>query len=70
MRIVYPTTQQVMDSVEGINAGNSLPFPLANYRRQIHYMQPLLCTWNASKTGRDRHMPHIKAYPTLRSDGW
>lgn len=40
--------------------GGSLPFKETSYTKQAHYLNPLLHSWQAAKSGRDRAMPHIK----------
>jgi hypothetical protein len=40
--------------------GWSLPFRSTSYNKQAHYLDPLLHSWKAIKSGRERAMPHIK----------
>lgn len=43
--------------------GGSIPFKLTSYNKQAQYLNPILNSWAATKSGRDRAMPHIKVRP-------
>ncbi|ORZ27742.1 tyrosyl-DNA phosphodiesterase I [Lobosporangium transversale] len=60
--IVYPTAENVRMSFEGWTMGGSLPFRSTSYKKQAHYFKPLLHSWKAVKSGRERAMPHIKTF--------
>ncbi|KAG9325135.1 hypothetical protein KVV02_003552 [Mortierella alpina] len=59
--VVFPTADNVRTSLEGWTMGGSLPFQSTSYAKQAHYLNPLLHSWRAIKSGRERAMPHIKA---------
>ncbi|CAB4391691.1 unnamed protein product [Rhizophagus irregularis] len=65
IKLVYPTVENVSNSLEGWAAGNSLPFDHKNYLKQKHYMQKYLHKWKAIEAGRERAMPHIKTYSRM-----
>ncbi|KAF9111585.1 hypothetical protein BGX27_004728 [Mortierella sp. AM989] len=69
--VVYPTAENVRTSYEGWTMGGSLPFRPTSYNKQAHYFNPLLHSWKAVKSGRERAMPHIKTFTrvTSRDDG-
>jgi len=43
--------------------GGSIPFKSTSYNKQAQYLNPILHSWAATKSGRDRAMPHIKVEP-------
>ncbi|KAI3634895.1 hypothetical protein MIR68_007276 [Amoeboaphelidium protococcarum] len=70
MKLVFPTVDNVRNSLEGYDAGGSIPFDEKNWIKQRGYMQPLLHSWQASMSGRTRCMPHIKTFTRIReTDG-
>ncbi|CAI2166709.1 13450_t:CDS:10 [Funneliformis geosporum] len=66
IKLVYPTVENVRDSLEGWTAGQALPFSHENYLKQKYYMQKYLYKWKAIEAGRDRAMPHIKTYSRMK----
>eukprot|EP00535_Pseudo-nitzschia_heimii_P003839 CAMPEP_0197175128 /NCGR_PEP_ID=MMETSP1423-20130617/1428_1 /TAXON_ID=476441 /ORGANISM="Pseudo-nitzschia heimii, Strain UNC1101" /LENGTH=707 /DNA_ID=CAMNT_0042624203 /DNA_START=88 /DNA_END=2211 /DNA_ORIENTATION=+ len=76
LRIVWPTIEEIVTSVEGRNGGASVPGRTKNLHRD--FIGPLLHTWrsNSGSTndglgdgrcddlhfGKGRHVPHIKSY--------
>ncbi|RIA99624.1 tyrosyl-DNA phosphodiesterase I [Glomus cerebriforme] len=66
IKLIYPTVENVRNSLEGWAAGNSLPFNHENYLKQKYYMQKYLHKWKAMEAGRDRAMPHIKTYSRMK----
>ncbi|KAF9171792.1 tyrosyl-DNA phosphodiesterase 1 [Mortierella sp. AD011] len=69
--VIYPTAENVRTSYDGWSMGGSLPFRTTSYNKQAHYFNPLLHSWQAVKSGRERAMPHIKTFArvTSRDDG-
>ncbi|KAI1291406.1 tyrosyl-DNA phosphodiesterase 1 [Mortierella claussenii] len=62
--------------VESRKAGFCVVYPTAenvrtSYKKQAHYLNPLLHSWKAANSGRERAMPHIKTFSriTTKSDG-
>jgi tyrosyl-DNA phosphodiesterase-1 len=68
MSIVFPTVQEVRNSLEGYAAGGSIPFSSLTYEKQKAMMRPLLHSWNAEHCNRSRAMPHIKTFCRVRND--
>ncbi|KAI8349827.1 tyrosyl-DNA phosphodiesterase I [Mortierella sp. GBAus27b] len=60
--VVFPTAENVRTSYDGWSMGGSLPFRSTSYIKQAHYLNPLLHSWEAVKSGRERAMPHIKTF--------
>ncbi|KAK3820241.1 MAG: tyrosyl-DNA phosphodiesterase I [Benniella sp.] len=65
--VVYPTAENVRTSYDGWAMGWSLPFRSTSYNKQAHYLDPLLHSWKAIKSGRERAMPHIKTFTRVTS---
>ena len=65
IKVVYPSKQNVLDSLDGILGGGCLP-----YRRQIHQKQPwlrdYLHQWRSEKWSRTSAMPHVKTYSQVQ----
>ena len=61
VQVVYPSRQNVLDSLDGIFGGGCLP-----YRRNVHQKQPwlrdFLHQWTSDKWSRSKAMPHVKTY--------
>lgn len=60
LQFVYPTVSQVEASIEGIEAGSSIPVSSKNLQRE--HVLSRLYTWDARISGRQRAMPHIKTF--------
>ncbi|XP_062087520.1 tyrosyl-DNA phosphodiesterase 1 [Humulus lupulus] len=58
--IIWPSVEDVRDSLEGYAAGNAIPSPMKNVEKA--FLQKYWAKWKASHTGRCRAMPHIKTY--------
>ncbi|ORX83439.1 tyrosyl-DNA phosphodiesterase [Anaeromyces robustus] len=70
LKLVYPTVDNVRNSIEGWSGGNSLPFSNSNWQKQSNYMGKILHIWKAENSGRTRAMPHIKQHGgTLQKQG-
>ncbi|KAL7579337.1 hypothetical protein ACA910_014013 [Epithemia clementina (nom. ined.)] len=84
LKIVYPTVQEVRDSVEGYRGGASVPAPSRNVHKP--FLRPFFCHWSTSypaavsstrmsaRSARNpmhkgNHVPHIKTYFQLHEDG-
>ncbi|KAK9915663.1 hypothetical protein WJX75_002388 [Coccomyxa subellipsoidea] len=73
-RVVWPTVEEVKNSVEGWFAGCSIPGPPKNVLKtdkgsSTPILQPFLCNFDGAPAtaGRQHAMPHIKSY--LRHSG-
>jgi len=62
LKLIYPTVDNVRNSIEGWSGGNSLPFSNSNWQKQSNYMNKILHIWKAENSGRTRAMPHIKVH--------
>ena len=76
LKIVWPTVNEILTSVEGRIGGASVPGRTKNLHRD--FVRPLLHTWSSNSGGRNdtlvegrcddpqlgkgRHVPHIKSY--------
>ena len=60
MYFVWPTEEEVRQSVLGWASGSSLP----GYQKKVgaQCLQPLLCRFHAEHCEHTRIMPHIKTY--------
>ncbi|KAI8601656.1 tyrosyl-DNA phosphodiesterase-domain-containing protein [Dissophora ornata] len=65
--VVFPTAENVRTSYDGWSMGGSLPFRSTSYNKQAHYLNSLLHSWKAAKSGRERAMPHIKTFTRVTS---
>lgn len=60
IQLVYPTVNQVEQSSEGLQAGTSIPVRTKNLKRP--HITSRLHKWDASISGRDKAMPHMKSF--------
>lgn len=60
LRLVWPTVQEVRDSLEGWWAGGSIPGPHQNVTKD--FLVERYCRFGGAPVGRQRAMPHIKSY--------
>jgi len=65
LKLIYPTVDNVRNSLEGWNGGDCLPFSNSNWQKQSNYMGKILNVWKAENSGRTRAMPHIKTYTRI-----
>lgn len=68
LKLVFPTVEEVRNSLEGYDAGNSIPYDFKNHMKQA-YLRQHFHHWQAEKTHRSRAMPHIKTYMRVSADG-
>jgi len=68
LKLIYPTVDNVRNSIEGWSGGNSLPFSNSNWQKQSNYMNKILHIWKAENSGRTRAMPHIKTFTRIDND--
>ncbi|KAJ3080405.1 tyrosyl-DNA phosphodiesterase 1 [Rhizoclosmatium hyalinum] len=68
MALVFPTSTNVRDSLQGWAAGDSIPFANQNWEKQKSYLRPLLKKWAGTQAERDNAMPHIKTFTRLNED--
>ncbi|XP_071413789.1 tyrosyl-DNA phosphodiesterase 1 isoform X2 [Pithys albifrons albifrons] len=67
LHLVYPTVNNVRQSLEGYPAGGSLPYSLQTAQKQL-WLHSYFHKWSAEVSGRTHAMPHIKTYMRLSSD--
>ena len=70
LRIIWPTVDEIRNSVEGYHGGGSVCGKTKNVSKE--FLQPLYCHW--SNSGNDplqtaRHVPHIKTFLQPSHDG-
>ena len=80
--IIFPTVQEIRDSLNGYSSGSSIHLRTASsaQQKQLAYVNPLFHHWSSydndayQSAGRDRAAPHVKTYirfssePTTRDD--
>ena len=64
LELVWPSVEEIRDSLEGWFAGGSIPGYPDRIRKS--FLMPRYHCWDGSKAGRQRAMPHMKTY--LRYD--
>lgn len=69
-RLIFPTFQNVEESISGLISGLSLFFDRSKSsgKRQLELSMPHLHSWHASRALRDGVMPHIKTYARTNGD--
>lgn len=67
LKLIFPTMENVRNSLEGYSAGGSLPFSVENASKQ-RYMREYLCEWKSDGCGRSLASPHIKTYARVSPD--
>ncbi|VDO83333.1 unnamed protein product [Soboliphyme baturini] len=61
LKLIFPSVENVRNSLEGYAAGSSLPYNSRVAERQP-YLRRYLNQWKCSKFNRDLASPHIKTY--------
>ncbi|XP_053111625.1 tyrosyl-DNA phosphodiesterase 1 isoform X2 [Hemicordylus capensis] len=67
IHLVYPTVDNVRQSLEGYPAGGSLPYSIQTAQKQL-WLHTYFHKWSAETSGRSHAMPHIKTYMRVSSD--
>ncbi|XP_072478922.1 tyrosyl-DNA phosphodiesterase 1 isoform X3 [Notamacropus eugenii] len=67
LHLIYPTVENVRNSLEGYPAGGSLPYSLQTAEKQL-WLHSYFHKWSAETSGRTSAMPHIKTYMRLSPD--
>lgn len=67
VHLVYPSVDDVRNSLEGYPAGGSLPYSIQNAQKQL-WLHSYFHRWKADTTGRSQAMPHIKVYMRASPD--
>lgn len=68
--LIFPTVQNVRESINGYGSGSSIHFRQSSVasQKQLEYLKPSFCTWKAIKAGRALAAPHIKTYMRVSRD--
>ncbi|XP_020608850.1 tyrosyl-DNA phosphodiesterase 1-like [Orbicella faveolata] len=64
---LFPTVDNVRQSLEGYPAGGSLPYSSKTAVKQP-YLTSFFCSWKSRSCGRSRASPHIKTYTRISPD--
>ncbi|XP_034040964.1 tyrosyl-DNA phosphodiesterase 1 [Thalassophryne amazonica] len=67
VHLVYPSVEDVRNSLEGYPAGGSLPYSIQTAQKQ-RWLHSYFHCWKANTTGRTHAMPHIKTYMRASPD--
>ncbi|XP_024530041.1 tyrosyl-DNA phosphodiesterase 1 [Selaginella moellendorffii] len=65
-QIIFPTVEDVRQSLEGYRAGAAIPSPAKNVEKPL--LKKYWSRWQAEHTGRSRAMPHIKTFVRFREN--
>ncbi|XP_010125710.1 PREDICTED: tyrosyl-DNA phosphodiesterase 1 [Chlamydotis macqueenii] len=73
IHLIYPTVNNVRQSLEGYPAGGSLPYSIQTAQKQL-WLHSYFHKWSAEISGRSHAMPHIKTYmrpsPDFKKIAW
>ncbi|NXE48092.1 TYDP1 phosphodiesterase, partial [Casuarius casuarius] len=73
IHLIYPTVDNVRQSLEGYPAGGSLPYSIQTAQKQL-WLHSYFHKWSAEVSGRSHAMPHIKTYmrpsPDFQKIAW
>ncbi|XP_061854047.1 tyrosyl-DNA phosphodiesterase 1 isoform X2 [Colius striatus] len=73
IHLVYPTVNNVRQSLEGYPAGGSLPYSIQTAQKQL-WLHSYFHKWSAEVSGRSHAIPHIKTYmrssPDFKKIAW
>ncbi|KFQ80408.1 Tyrosyl-DNA phosphodiesterase 1 [Phaethon lepturus] len=73
IHLVYPTVNNVRQSLEGYPAGGSLPYSIQTAQKQL-WLHSYFHIWSAEISGRSHAIPHIKTYmrpsPDFQKIAW
>uniref|UniRef100_A0A8C8S910 Tyrosyl-DNA phosphodiesterase 1 n=1 Tax=Pelusios castaneus TaxID=367368 RepID=A0A8C8S910_9SAUR len=67
IQLIYPTVDNVRQSLEGYPAGGSLPYSIQTAQKQL-WLHSYFHKWSAETSGRSHAMPHIKTYMRASPD--
>nr|XP_020516530.2 tyrosyl-DNA phosphodiesterase 1-like [Labrus bergylta] len=67
VHLLYPSVEDVRNSLEGYPAGGSLPYSIQTAQKQL-WLHSYFHRWKADTTGRSHAMPHIKTYMRASPD--
>lgn len=64
LHLVFPTVDDVRNSLEGYPAGGSIPYSSKTAAKQP-YLTNFFCSWKSRSCGRSHASPHIKTYTRI-----
>ncbi|KAM6467476.1 tyrosyl-DNA phosphodiesterase 1 isoform 1-T1 [Liasis olivaceus] len=67
IHLIFPTVENVRQSLEGYPAGGSLPYSMQTAQKQL-WLHSYFHKWSAETSGRSHAMPHIKTYMRVSLD--
>uniref|UniRef100_A0A670YDB8 Tyrosyl-DNA phosphodiesterase 1 n=1 Tax=Pseudonaja textilis TaxID=8673 RepID=A0A670YDB8_PSETE len=67
IHLIYPSVENVRQSLEGYPAGGSLPYSMQTAQKQL-WLHSYFHKWSAETSGRSHAMPHIKTYMRVSLD--
>ncbi|XP_057293372.1 tyrosyl-DNA phosphodiesterase 1-like [Hydractinia symbiolongicarpus] len=67
LKLIFPTGNNVRNSLEGYSAGGSLPYSVQTAMKQ-RYLKEYLNQWTSNTVGRTLAMPHVKSYTRVSPD--
>ncbi|XP_015676963.1 tyrosyl-DNA phosphodiesterase 1 [Protobothrops mucrosquamatus] len=67
IHLIYPSVENVRQSLEGYPAGGSLPYSIQTAQKQL-WLNSYFHKWSAETSGRSHAMPHIKTYMRVSLD--
>ncbi|KAJ7345096.1 hypothetical protein JRQ81_001046 [Phrynocephalus forsythii] len=67
IHLIYPTVENVRQSLEGYPAGGSLPYSMQTAQKQL-WLHTFFHKWSAETSGCSHAMPHIKTYMRASPD--
>uniref|UniRef100_A0ACB8G6C3 Tyrosyl-DNA phosphodiesterase 1 n=1 Tax=Sphaerodactylus townsendi TaxID=933632 RepID=A0ACB8G6C3_9SAUR len=67
INLIYPSVDNVRQSLEGYPAGGSLPYSIQTAQKQL-WLHSFFHKWSAETSGRSHAMPHIKTYMRVSPD--
>ncbi|KAL0134433.1 hypothetical protein PUN28_001310 [Cardiocondyla obscurior] len=66
-QFIYPSTENYKQSFDCRNLSCCLPYSAQVHAKQ-QWIESYLYQWKATRTGRDRAMPHVKSYTRISPD--
>jgi tyrosyl-DNA phosphodiesterase-1 len=66
VHLIWPSAEEVQNSLEGWFAGRSIPGPAQNVNKE--FLQPHYRRFGGNVAGRQRAMPHMKSYTRFHVD--
>uniref|UniRef100_A0A0N5BE10 Tyrosyl-DNA phosphodiesterase n=1 Tax=Strongyloides papillosus TaxID=174720 RepID=A0A0N5BE10_STREA len=68
LKIIYPSLDDVRNSINGYRNGNLFPYTKRNKEKQGKYINPCLHRWSSENLKRTLYLPHLKTYTAFDSN--